>query len=128
MTKDNHLLGKFDLTGIAPAPRGIPQIEVIFEIDENRILQVSAEDKASGKSQKITIREISPSLIGKEIDKIIREVEEFAEEDKKVYEIVIAEEALDNNLLRNHEHRRKQRKFSRENQRIHQDNVSIDSL
>merc|ERR1711871_114843 len=55
MTKDNHLLGKFELTGIPPAPRGVPQIEVTFEIDANGILQVSAEDKGTGKSEKITI-------------------------------------------------------------------------
>merc|ERR1719438_729912 len=55
MTKDNHLLGKFDLTGIPPAPRGVPQIEVTFEIDANGILQVSAEDKGTGNKEKITI-------------------------------------------------------------------------
>merc|ERR1719261_1439604 len=55
MTKDNHLLGKFELTGIPPAPRGVPQIEVTFEIDANSILQVSAEDKGTGKADKITI-------------------------------------------------------------------------
>merc|ERR1719421_1615217 len=54
MTKDNHILGKFELTGIPPAPRGVPQIEVTFEIDANGILQVSAEDKGTGKSEKIT--------------------------------------------------------------------------
>merc|ERR1711962_573187 len=53
MTKDNHVLGKFDLTGIPPAPRGVPQIEVTFEIDANGILQVSAEDKATGNKEKI---------------------------------------------------------------------------
>merc|ERR1712078_11325 len=55
MTKDNHILGKFELTGIPPAPRGVPQVEVTFEIDANGILQVSAEDKGTGKSEKITI-------------------------------------------------------------------------
>ena len=55
MTKDNHLLGKFDLTGIPPAPRGVPQIEVTFDIDANGILNVSAMDKSSGKQNKITI-------------------------------------------------------------------------
>merc|ERR1712113_1077533 len=53
MTKDNHLLGKFELTGIPPAPRGVPQIEVSFEVDANGILQVSAEDKGTGKAEKI---------------------------------------------------------------------------
>merc|ERR1719244_1078639 len=55
LTKDNHLLGKFDLNGIPPAPRGVPQIEVTFEIDVNGILRVSAEDKGTGKKEKITI-------------------------------------------------------------------------
>merc|ERR1711865_1329080 len=55
MTKDNHLLGKFDLNGIPPAPRGVPQIEVTFEVDANGILNVGAEDKGTGKAEKITI-------------------------------------------------------------------------
>merc|ERR1719324_1565131 len=55
MTKDNHILGKFELTGIPPAPRGQPQIEVTFEVDANGILNVAAEDKGTGKSEKITI-------------------------------------------------------------------------
>ena len=55
MTKDNHLLGKFELTGIPPAPRGVPQIEVTFDIDANGILNVSAVDKSTGKENKITI-------------------------------------------------------------------------
>merc|ERR1712160_215834 len=55
MTKDNHLLGQFELTGIPPAPRGVPQIEVSFEVDANGILQVAAEDKGTGKAEKITI-------------------------------------------------------------------------
>ena len=98
MTKDNHLLGKFDLTGIPPAPRGTPQIEVTFEIDENSILQVSAEDKASGKSEKITIQNDNSKLSQEEIERMIREAEEFAEEDKKVHERVTAKHALDNYL------------------------------
>ena len=55
MTRDNHLLGKFDLIGIAPAPRGVPQIDVMFDIDANGILNVSAVDKSTGKQSKITI-------------------------------------------------------------------------
>jgi len=82
MTKDNHLLGKFELTGIPPAPRGVPQIEVSFEVDANGILQVSAEDKGTGKSEKITITAEKGRLSEEEIERMVREAEEFAEEDK----------------------------------------------
>ena len=84
MTKDNHLLGKFDLTGISPAPRGIPQIEVTFQIDANGILEVSAEDKASGKREKIVIKNDDNRLSQDQIEKMIKEAEKFADEDKKV--------------------------------------------
>ena len=84
MTKDNHLLGKFDLTGISPAPRGIPQIEVTFQIDANGILEVSAEDKASGKREKIVIKNDDNRLSQEQIEKMIKEAEKFADEDKKV--------------------------------------------
>lgn len=82
MTKDNHNLGKFELTGLPPAPRGVPQIEVTFEIDANGILQVSAEDKASGKAEKITITAEKGRLSEEEIERMVQEAEEFAEEDK----------------------------------------------
>merc|ERR1712136_214281 len=81
MTKDNHLLGKFDLTGIPPAPRGVPQIEVTFEIDANGILQVSAEDKGTGKVEKITIKNDDNRLSKEDIDRMINDAEKFAEED-----------------------------------------------
>merc|ERR1712225_226932 len=84
MTKDNHLLGKFELTGIPPAPRGVPQVEVTFEIDANGILQVSAEDKGTGKSEKITITAEKGRLSEEEIERMVEEAEQFAEEDKKV--------------------------------------------
>jgi len=84
MTKDNHLLGKFELTGLPPAPRGVPQIEVTFEIDANGILQVSAEDKGTGKAEKITITAEKGRLSTEEIERMVQEAEEFAEEDKKV--------------------------------------------
>lgn len=83
MTKDCHLLGTFDLDGVPPAPRGQPQIEVTFEIDANGILQVSAEDKGTGKSNKITITNDKGRLSQEEIDRMVKEAEEFAEEDKK---------------------------------------------
>ncbi|KAM0919238.1 hypothetical protein ACQ4PT_008352 [Festuca glaucescens] len=96
MTKDNRLLGKFDLTGIAPAPRGRAQIEVTFEVDVNGILHVRAADKGTGRSEKIEIvsaadRRISPE----EIDRMVREAEEFAEQDKMVMEKVDARNKLE---------------------------------
>merc|ERR1719273_2728701 len=71
MTKDNHLLGKFDLTGIPPAPRGVPQIEVTFEIDANGILQVSAEDKGTGNKEKITITNDQNRLTPEDIQQML---------------------------------------------------------
>merc|ERR1712105_566722 len=75
MTKDNHLLGKFDLTGIPPAPRGVPQIEVTFDIDANGILNVSAQDKSTGKSNQITITNEKGRLSQAEIDRMVQEAE-----------------------------------------------------
>ena len=93
--QDNHLLGKFELTGIPPAPRGVPQIEVSFEIDANGILQVSAEDKGTGKSEKITITAEKGRLSAEEIERMVKEAEEFAEEDKLVKERVDARNGLE---------------------------------
>merc|ERR1711990_1319588 len=90
MTKDNHLLGKFDLNGIPPAPRGVPQIEVTFEIDVNGILRVSAEDKSSGKEEKITITNDKGRLSKEEIERMVNDAEKFADEDKKVKDQVDA--------------------------------------
>jgi len=98
MTKDNHLLGKFELSGIPPAPRGQPQIEVTFEIDANGILNVSAEDKGTGKSEKITITNDKGRLTEDEIERMIKEAERFADEDKKVKERVDARNSFDNYL------------------------------
>jgi endoplasmic reticulum chaperone BiP len=98
MTKDNHLLGTFELRGIPPAPRGVPQIEVTFEVDANGILQVSAEDKGTGKSEKVTITSEKGRLSNEEIDRMIREAEEFAEEDRKVKERVDARNGLESYL------------------------------
>ena len=95
MTKDNHQLGKFELTGIPPAPRGVPQIEVTFEIDANGILQVSAEDKGSGKSEKITITAEKGRLSEEEIERMVQEAEEFAEEDKRTKDRIDGRNALE---------------------------------
>jgi len=98
MTKDNHLLGKFELGGIAPAPRGQPQVEVTFEIDSDGILNVGAEDKASGKSEKITITNDKGRLSQEEIDRMVKEAEDMAEEDKKTKERIDAKNAFDGYL------------------------------
>uniref|UniRef100_T1GIV5 Uncharacterized protein n=1 Tax=Megaselia scalaris TaxID=36166 RepID=T1GIV5_MEGSC len=95
MTKDNHLLGKFDLTGIPPAPRGIPQIEVSFEIDANGILQVSAEDKGTGNKEKIVITNDQNRLTPEDIERMVKDAELFADEDKKLKEKVEARNALE---------------------------------
>jgi len=95
MTKDNHVLGKFDLTGIPPAPRGVPQIEVTFEIDANGILQVSAEDKATGNKEKITITNDQNRLTPEDIERMIKEAETFADEDAKLKEKVDARNELE---------------------------------
>ena len=89
------MLGKFELTGIPPAPRGVPQIEVSFEIDANGILQVSAEDKGTGKSEKITITAEKGRLSPEEIERMVKEAEEFQEEDKLVKARVDARNALE---------------------------------
>merc|ERR1712127_296441 len=98
MTKDNHLLGKFELTGIPPAPRGVPQIEVSFEVDANGILQVSAEDKGTGKAEKITITAEKGRLSEEDIERMVEEAEKFAEEDKKVKERIDARNGLESYL------------------------------
>ena len=92
--KDNKTLGNFMLTGIAPAPRGIPQIEVTFDIDANGIVHVTAQDKGTGKSTDITITS-STNLSEEEIDKAVKEAEQFAEEDKKRKEKVDNKNKLD---------------------------------
>ncbi|CAO3591447.1 unnamed protein product [Absidia cylindrospora] len=96
MTKDNNKLGKFELNGIAPAPRGVPQIEVTFEIDANGILKVGASDKASGKTESITITNDKGRLSQEDIDRMVREAEEFADEDRAVRERTEAKNQLEN--------------------------------
>jgi len=95
MTKDCHLLGKFELSNIPPAARGVPQIEVTFEIDANGILQVSAEDKGTGKSEKITITNDKGRLSDEEIKRMVEEAKEYEEEDKKVKERIDAKNSLE---------------------------------
>ncbi len=82
MTKDNHLLGSFDLNGIPPAARGVPQIEVTFQVDANGIMQVSAKDKGTQKENTITITNDNNRLTPEEIQKMVDDAEKFAEEDK----------------------------------------------
>jgi molecular chaperone DnaK len=94
MAADNKLLGQFDLVGIPPAPRGVPQIEVTFDIDANGIVNVSAKDKASGKEQSIRIQ-ASGGLSEADIQKMVREAEAHAEEDKHRKELVEARNQCD---------------------------------
>jgi len=95
MTKDNHLLGKFDLTGIPPAPRGVPQIEVTFDIDANGILNVSACDKSTGKQNKITITNDKGRLSKEEIERMVNDAEKFKAEDDKQKERISAKNGLE---------------------------------
>jgi heat shock protein 1/8 len=95
MTKDNNLLGTFNLTGIAPAPRGVPQIEVAFDIDANGIMNVSAKDKNSGKSEQITIKNDKGRLSKEEIDRMLSDAEKYAQEDQKQKEKIQARNQLE---------------------------------
>ena len=99
MTKDNNLLGRFDLTGIPPAPRGVPQIEVTFDIDANGILNVSAQDKSTGKVNKITITNDKGRLSKEEIDRMINDAEKYKEEDERQREKVAARNKLENYIF-----------------------------
>ncbi|BFU23366.1 heat shock protein 70 putative [Entamoeba histolytica] len=96
MTNHCNLLGKFELTGIPPAPRGVPQIEVTFDIDANGILNVSAEDKTTGKKNKITITNDKGRLSKEQIDKMVAEAEKFKAEDDKMKQRVEAKNKLEN--------------------------------
>ena len=95
MTKDNNLLGKFELTGIPPAPRGVPQIEVTFDIDANGILNVSAVDKSTGKENKITITNDKGRLSKEEIERMVKEAENYKDEDEKQKERITAKNGLE---------------------------------
>jgi len=96
MTKDNHKLGTFDLHGIPPAPRGVPQIEVTFDIDANGILNVSAEDKTTGKKSQITITNDQARLSKDEIDRMVNEATKYQDEDRKQRERIDAKNGLEN--------------------------------
>ena len=95
MTKDNHLLGRFQLSGIPPAPRGVPQIEVTFDLDANGILQVSAQDKSTGKSQSIRITNDKGRLSKEEIERMLNEAKQYEEEDAKQRERVASRNSLE---------------------------------
>merc|ERR1712168_63021 len=95
MAKKNNLLGQFDITGIAPAPRGVPQIEVVFEIDVNGVLQVSAEDKANNNKESITIKNDNKRLSEEEIQKMVGDAEKFAEQDEILREKIEARNSLE---------------------------------
>merc|ERR1712002_1008021 len=95
MTKDNNLLGKFELSGIPPAPRGVPQIEVTFDIDANGILNVSACDKSTGKQNKITITNDKGRLSAEEIEKMLADAEKYKADDDHQKERITAKNALE---------------------------------
>ncbi|XP_071576508.1 heat shock 70 kDa protein-like [Temnothorax nylanderi] len=95
MTKDNNLLGKFEVSGIPPAPRGVPQIEVTFDIDANGILNVSAVDKSTGKENKITITNDKGRLSKEDIERMVNEAERYRTEDEKQKETIAAKNGLE---------------------------------
>jgi L1 cell adhesion molecule like protein len=95
MTRQNNLLGTFQLEGIAPAPRGVPKIEVKFDIDANGILQVSAEDKATGRHEKITITNDKGRLSKDDVERMVADAERYKAEDEKIRQTVEARNALE---------------------------------
>jgi heat shock 70kDa protein 1/2/6/8 len=95
-TRDNNLLGKFELSGIPPAPRGVPQISVCFDIDANGILNVSAEDKSTGKSNKITITNDKGRLSKDDIERMVHEAEKYKAEDEEHKKKIDAKNNLEN--------------------------------
>ena len=95
MTKDNAIMGKFELTGIPPAPRGVPQIEVTFDIDANGILNVSAADKSTGKENKITITNDKGRLSKEEIERMVNDAEKYKHEDEKQKSRITAKNSLE---------------------------------
>merc|ERR1712073_121828 len=99
MTRDNHRLGQFDLTGIPPAPRGTPQVEVTFDVDANGILNVSAVEKGSGKVEKITITNDKGRLSKEDIEKMVNDAEKFKDEDDKQKERISAKNGLESYIF-----------------------------
>merc|ERR1711951_332120 len=99
LTRDNHSLGKFDLTGIPPAPRGTPQIEVTFDVDANGILNVSAVEKGSGKVEKITITNDKGRLSKEEIERMVNDAEKFKDEDNKQKDRISAKNGLESYIF-----------------------------
>ena len=98
MTRDNTSLGTFQLEGIPPMPRGVPQVEVVFDLDANGILNVSATEKSTGKSNKITIKNDKGRLSAEEIERMVSEAEEYKEEDKKIMERIESKNKLEGYL------------------------------
>ena len=98
MTRDNTSLGTFQLEGIPPMPRGVPQVEVVFDLDANGILNVSATEKSSGKSNKITIKNDKGRLSAEEIERMVNEAETYKEEDKKIMERIESKNKLEGYL------------------------------
>lgn len=95
MTKDNNLLGKFNLTGLPPAPRGVPQIEVTFNIDANGIMNISASDKSTGNTKEITITNDKGRLSKVEIDRMVHEAEKYKEADERELDRIQAKNSLE---------------------------------
>ena len=102
MAADNNMLGQFNLESIPPAPRGVPQIEVTFDIDANGIVSVSATDKGTNKEQKITIQ-ASSGLSDEDIDQMVRDAEDNAESDKQKRELIEAKESRRKHAAHNRE-------------------------
>ena len=84
MTKDNHKLGEFNLSGIPPMPRGVPQIEITYDLDANGILNVKAVEKSSGKEDKITITNDKGTLSQEEVERMVKEAEKYKDEDAEI--------------------------------------------
>jgi L1 cell adhesion molecule like protein len=115
-TRDNHQLGEFMLSGIPPAPRGVPQIEVSFDIDANGILSVSAEEKGTGKQSNITIQNDKGRLSKDEIDRMISDAEKFKEQDESQRKIVDAKNEYEQSLYRYRDLERHDPEFFKESE------------
>ncbi|CAG5127228.1 unnamed protein product, partial [Candidula unifasciata] len=100
MVADNHLLGVFELTGLLPAPRGVPQIEVTFDIDVNGILKVTAEDKGTGSRSQILITNDQNRLSAEDVERMVQEAEKYSEEDKKVRDTFTSRQDLEKNVYK----------------------------